>query len=1061
MLQLKNIVKNYAVGDNEVKALRGIDLAFRDSEFVAILGPSGCGKTTLLNIIGGLDIYTDGDLLINGRSTKEYKDGDWDTYRNHSIGFVFQSYNLIPHQSVLSNVELALTLSGVSKSERRRRAKEALEAVGLGDQLHKRPNQMSGGQMQRVAIARSLVNNPDILLADEPTGALDTETSVQIMEILKDIAKERLIIMVTHNPELAEKYATRTVTFLDGRITGDSDPYTDEEIAKDAKAAKTDTKKKKPLSTFTAFGLSFNNLLTKRTRTFLTAFAGSIGIIGIALILALSTGIHAYVEKVQKDTLSSYPVTIYAEGDTLSDLMSSSTPQDRVEHEDDAVYTNPMMSQVFNSIFASQKKQNNLTDFKAFLDKEMNEETSTTELHEYASLVQYSYNVPLNIYVKNKDGKYTSTDIAKLMASFSGDMGGGMSSMFSSNLSGMNLWSELLPGKDGELIADASKDQYELIKGKWPEKENEILLIVNSNNEITDFGLYALGLMTSDEVLTTITGVMSGKEISTEIQRLEYEDIFNTSFRLILNSDYYQDRNNDGIYEDIRDDEAILDIILDNALKLEIVGIVKSEGPSQLAFAYTSALTEWAMEKTARSTPVILQRDEKNENFDILSGLPFVLAKEDELTDEEKRTAVKEYFSTLTDAEKADIYAKIVSLPSDEYLNTAVAEYMKEFDTREKLEKLASSSYGMDEETMKSYLASYTDDELKALVENAIKEVVKTQYEEEALKNIEAIKNTPSDSDLAMLISSITARLTTPDMIIGYIANDWAKNTTMSMPDILAYLSKLDATSIASALDSTARKQAMELYPMYAAQDKEGQLRKVAAAFDAQVASADESTLISYYELYMPSSVSSSTLKDNLTLLGVADKESPSVINIYSSSFESKDVIGEIISDYNETVDEDDRINYTDYVALLMSGITDIINAITYGLIVFVSVSLVVSSIMIGIITYISVLERTKEIGILRAIGASKKDISRVFNAETLIVGFSAGALGIGLSLLLCIPINIIVHAATGITDINAFLKPEHCFILVVLSMALTLIAGFIPSKIAAKKDPVVALRTE
>ncbi|MBQ2916391.1 MAG: ABC transporter ATP-binding protein/permease [Clostridia bacterium] len=1075
MLQLKNIVKHYTAGDSEVEALKGVSISFRKNEFVSILGPSGCGKTTMLNIIGGLDRYTSGDLIINGRSTKEYKDSDWDTYRNHSIGFVFQSYNLIPHQTVLSNVELALTLSGVSKTERRKRAVEALKKVGLGDQIHKKPNQMSGGQMQRVAIARALVNDPDILLADEPTGALDTVTSVQIMDLLKEISKDKLIIMVTHNRELAEEYSSRIISLLDGEVTDDTMHYSDEEVEKDLKAEKAELKKgKKSMSFFTALSLSFNNLMTKRGRTILTAFAGSIGIIGIALILAMSTGIQAYIDEIQRDTLSSYPLTIEAQQADLSSVFASMAPtqSDATDgsHGTDAVYSNSSIYELFNAVLNTEVYENDMESFKHYLDKELVEETSESGLYNYVSSIQYLYTTSLNMYVKGPDGEYVNTDMTDSFSAMADNsaMGEMMSNNMMTQFSALNLWEEMLPGKDGELISDLIYEQFDLIHGKWPEKANEVVLILSKNNEISDLAFYALGLMSNDEIQKIMTAVMKQEEIDIVKRQIEYDDVLDISFKLLTDPDYYTDSDGDGIWTDIRDNHEMLEMVINSAQNIEIVGIIRPNEDATATllsgtFGYTSALTELVIEKVSESEIVKQQSAEENENYDVFTGLPFIMTEALDPTDEYKAEEIKKYFDSLSADQKAELYLEMASVPTEEYVSTTLETYMKMYDTREKIEEMISTSYGMALEEIKSYLESYSDEELNELLRTNLTEMIKTQYAAEIEKQVEGIKTTPSESELAELMGRITERLTTREMKIGYVMQNWSAITTMDQNSIGAYLFALPDEALNEAVNSVAAKSAAELYTslagdMYADTANE----KVAAMFDKTFGTeTDVAILADYYDNYMPSTVSGSTLSDNLKKLGVVDKNKPSLINIYAMTFEDKDTISSLIEEYNADLPEDERINYTDYVALLMSGITTIIDAISYGLIIFVSVSLVVSSIMIGIITYISVLERTKEIGILRSIGASKRDISLVFNAETMIVGFTSGLMGIGLSLLLCIPINFIVHTLTGINSLSAFLEPMACVILVAISVGLTLIAGLIPSGFAAKKDPVEALRTE
>lgn len=997
MLQLKNIVKTYETGGLKQDALKGVSISFRENEFVSILGQSGSGKTTMLNIIGGLDRYTDGDLIINGVSTKKYKDGDWDYYRNNSIGFVFQSYNLIPHQSVLANVELALTLAGVSKKERRKRAVDVLKKVGLGEHIHKKPNQMSGGQMQRVAIARALINNPDILLADEPTGALDSETSIQIMELLKEIAKDKLVIMVTHNPELAERYSTRIVKLLDGRIISDSDPYQTMEIVAAPKK-----RKKISMSFFTALSLSFNNLRTKKGRTLLTSFAGSIGIIGIALILSISTGIQAYVNNVQRDTLSSYPISITAEDDTMiSGLLSAREEMldERGEpiasHENDAVYSSDQLYALFNAAFAGDEETNNLTAFKEWLDKEMNPETASTELAEYVSTVSYQYDMPLNTYIKKEDG-WHNTDVSQVLTSVgnSGNLSG-FSGMISTRLGMLNKWSEILPGTNGELISDMIYDQYDVIAGKMPSAANEIVLVLDKNNEISDLAFYALGMMTDEEVNEMFGAALKGEEIVSEQKKLSYDDVLNTTFKMVLNAQYYN-KTADGSWEDIREDEPALNMVIDNGYDLKIVGILRPNPEATSAsisgsFAYTSALTEYMIETANNCESVKEQRLPENENYDVLTGLPFVITEEIDPTKAQKAERFKEYTQSLNAQQKTELYTNILSEPSSEYLEQTVNGFLQQYPTRDSMIDLVVTAYNIDKETAGAYAENYTDEELRDMLKKQIETIVRDKYAEQA----------------ALQISQIKATAAAPNDLFGaqgYIA--------------------------------------------------------AAAAFDQALAAADENTVADHYDKYMPATVSGSTLAETLTALGAAESGSPSAINIYAATFEDKEIIDDLIAEYNSGVSDEDKITYTDYVGLLMSGVTTMIDAVSYGLIGFVSISLIVSSIMIGIITYISVLERTKEIGILRSVGASKKDVSLVFNAETVIVGLVAGLIGIGITVLLNIPISIIAYNLTGISGI-AVLPPAAGAILVAISVALTMIAGLVPSRMAAKKDPVIALRTE
>lgn len=867
MLQLKNITKNYLSGDNEVQALKGIDIEFRENEFVSILGQSGCGKTTLLNIIGGLDRYTSGDLIINGKSTKEFKDKDWDTYRNHSVGFVFQSYNLIPHQTVLANVELALTISGVGKTERRKRAIEALQKVGLGDQINKKPNQMSGGQMQRVAIARALVNDPDILLADEPTGALDSKTSVQVMEILKEISKDRLIIMVTHNPELAKKYSSRIVKLLDGKIIDDSNPYkSSEEDVKKARNKK-DKSGKASMKFTTAVRLSLNNLMTKKGRTFLTSFAGSIGIIGIALILSLSHGMQSYINRVEEDTLSSYPLTIQeASIDVTSMLEAMMGNGEKEEHNDNKIYSRPIVNNILETV-STKLQTNNLEEFKKYL------ESGDTNIKDYINAIQYEYNLNLNIYKQNEDKTYQQVNPSKVFDELGfGEMmesRQSASSMMSSSMAmtQTDVWTEMLDNQN------LLQSQYDVLAGNWPTKYNEVVLIVDENNEISDYTLYSLGIKDIKELNESMEKIKNKEKVEAgESESYSYDDLLNYKFKILLNTDYYKKSGN--AWQDMSNDDEYMKNVVDNAEEITIVGIIKpnketvsSSGAGMIG--YTKELKEYVINKINETE--IVKEQKESPNINVFTGIEFPENQNSsfdysQLTDEQRM-----YMSTLSEAELAEL--------------------------------------------MKNY----------------------------------------------------------------------AENST--------------------------------------------------ATYDS-----------------------------NLSTLGVVDLNKPSTINIYPKDFESKDMITTRISEYNDKQTNDGKeenvITYTDIVGVMMSSVSTIINVISYVLIAFVGISLVVSSIMIGIITYISVLERTKEIGILRSIGASKKDVSRVFNAETLIIGLVAGLIGIVVTLLLNIPINMIIKSIVGISNISK-LPTAGAIILVVISVGLTMIAGLIPARFAAKRDPVEALRTE
>ena len=895
MLELNDIKKDYVSGSTTVSALKGINLRFRDCEFVSILGQSGCGKTTMLNIIGGLDKYTSGDLKINGVSTKNYKDRDWDFYRNNSIGFVFQSYNLIPHQTVLSNVELALTLSGVSKTERKKRAIEALEKVGLGEQIHKKPNQMSGGQMQRVAIARALVNNPDILLADEPTGALDTETSIQIMELLKEISKDRLIIMVTHNPELAKNYSTRIVKLLDGVITDDSDPYTLEDMeadirAKEAAKVKTSEKKikksgkkqKTSMSFFTALSLSFNNLMTKKTRTILTAFAGSIGIIGIAMILSISNGIQLYIDRVQRDTLSSYPITLQAESIDISSMVTSMTGNsDSEEHEDKSkIYSNDIMGDMINTM-VKEVKSNNLSEFKKYI------ENGGSDIKSYVSDIQYSYDVPLNIYMKDTSNGVEQLNPSTMFDSIYGEGATSTSSAMSSGMgmgmfSNSSVWNQLLGNQQ---VLD---EQYDVLAGHWPENYNEVVLVADKNNEVDDYTLYSLGLKDPEEVRTLFKKMMVGESYETKKDiSYTFDEILDTEFKLVMPTDMYKYNDVTGTWDDYSKDDKYMTNVVNNGTDIKVCGIIR---------------------------------------------------------------------------------------PNDDAVSTSI-----------------SSGIG--------YTAKLTE------------------YIIEEVKNSEIAKAQLADTSV--------------DVFTG-VPFDNDRNTEITMDDVNAYMATLSP-------EESAQMQAM-------------------------TSGMSDDQILQLFSASLKARTTDATLDSNKSKLGITDLDTPSQIDIYATDFDSKEKVQNIIKDYNKLQQDDGKeenvINYTDYVGIMMSSVSTIINAISYVLIAFVAISLIVSSIMIGIITYISVLERTKEIGVLRSIGASKKDVSRIFNAETLIEGFVSGALGIVVTLLLCIPANALIKHLTDISNV-AQLPVAGGVILIIISMFLTFIAGLIPAKLAAKKDPVVALRSE
>ncbi|MBR3415398.1 MAG: ABC transporter ATP-binding protein/permease [Clostridia bacterium] len=986
MIKLEGIVKEYRLGDERIRALDGVTVGFRKNEFVAILGPSGCGKTTLLNILGGLDRYDGGTLTVRGKSTEKFTEADWNAYRNHSVGFVFQSYNLIPHQTVLENVELSLTLSGISKKERRERAKEALCRVGLSDQLRKKPNQLSGGQMQRVAIARAIVNDPDIVLADEPTGALDSETSVQIMEILKEISSDRLVVMVTHNPDLARDYSTRIIRLLDGKVTDDSDPF---DGAEDEPEVQTGSVKKPAMSPRTALSLSLKNLLTKKGRTFMTAFAGSIGIIGIALILSVSTGTNRYINKVQEDTLSEYPITIRAESVDMSGLISSLmgagsvSDEQRAESGGDRVFSGNVLYDMTNSLASVKTEVNNLSLFKKYVEE-------NEDFKKYTSAIRYGYDVGLKVYSKDPDGVIVSSDMNELMEAVMKEMGASdeLSSVYSSSMytsmAGFDPWAEMLPGEDGEAVSESVKSGYELLSGKWPEKFDEVVLVVDRQDRISDYVLYSLGFKPFEEMVRIVEASVAGEPVENDsVSDWGYDEIIGREFHMVLLPDRYA-KQEDGTWVDLTETETGLSFLYgseDLMTPLRIVGIVRSgeSGMSSMRGAtvlYTSALTDFIIEKTAEKE--LLRSQLADPETDAISGLPF---KKDGDDTKETVAAVREYLSGLGDAERAAAYASLMSIPTREYLESAVKSALENY-SREQIEALLNEAYSSrmgvtDLDSVKEYLSKMSDEELNEAFRTLTEQTLTAEFAAEVGKQLGSM---------------------TMDQIIAAVDPD-------ALPD---------------------------------------------------------DVLLTYAERYMPDPYSSSTYEDNLKLLGYVDRESPDTIELFSDRFADKDRIAELIDEYNEkAVKDEDKITYTDYVALIMSSVSTVINAITYVLIAFVAISLVVSSIMIGIITYVSVLERTKEIGILRAIGASKKDVSRVFNAETVIVGFFAGVFGILVTFLLTIPINIIIHSLTGISTLSAQLPLLGAVILIAVSVLLTLIAGQIPSKIAARKDPVEALRSE
>lgn len=1190
MLGLKAITKNYLSGDSEVQALKGIDIMFRQNEFVAVLGPSGCGKTTLLNIVGGLDRYTSGDLIISGTSTKEYKDRDWDHYRNHTIGFVFQTYNLIPHQTVLANVELALTLSGISKAERRERAKKMLERVGLGDQLHKRPNQMSGGQMQRVAIARALINDPEILLADEPTGALDTETSVQIMDLLQEIAKDRLVIMVTHNPELAEKYATRIIRLLDGRVQSDSKPFSEKEAAAEQKAlekkkqqeekeAKKGKKKRVSMSTATAFSLSLNNLMTKKARTLLTSFAGSIGIIGISLILSLSDGFQTYINEVQENTLSAYPLSIQSHTVDLTALVENLSGQ--AEHTDDhpldKVYSTGQDAKMLNAM-VSEVKENDMPSFKKYLEE------NESKLKDYT--VTYRYNITPQVFLADtKDGPVTVNPNPMIDAYYS-MIGYDMTSLSSSysgimqmSTDGMDIWT-LIYGDQNLLEA-----QYDVIEGHWPQNKNEAILVVDEYNEINGMTLYGLGLRDPKEISDYAQKLMAGEEIEVRNDSFTYQQLMDMEFRVILNTDYYEYSSSEKMWKDrTRNDEYMTEKIK-NGLPIRISGIVRVKsgvtGGALRAgtICYTDELVDYLLDGINDSEIVKAQKQDKD--TDVFSGSPF--QKHDDVTVDD----IYKYIDNMSEAEFAQLQAmfarmngssfggqdivQALNAMSDADLVAAVKPAMLEKATLEEAKKFAATAEGKAALSAMAQSAAATNngesDPLAALSDEEIKELYYQLIDQQfTAESFRAQLSGMKDEEIVAAYKPLVLAAVTIEDVRKYAESDGGKDAlahavadivqAQPLPELVdeaddetllnAYRAMLDKqlsaadirtnlaymqdeelveavkpavlagitaqsarefaktdegkTALMMMLGSQAAapegqnaeapemddKTLLEAYKkvleagltadrireQIAGMSEEEQ-NALAASFnpakDAEslkkaLATMDEKTLISIFKDQVLAKDTSNTYEGNLQKLGSRDPENPFSILIYSNSFEAKEKFKDVIGEYNDQKkaegNEDAAIEYSDYIGILLSNVTKIINMVSYVLIGFVSISLVVSSIMIGIITYISVLERTKEIGILRSIGASKRDVSHVFNAETFIVGLVAGLIGVGITVLLDIPINMIIEYASGAPNV-AFLRPLYAAILVGISVLLTLIAGIIPAKLAAKKDPVIALRTE
>jgi len=1116
MLQIKNISKKYVTENLVQTALDDVNLNLRDNEFVAVLGPSGSGKTTLLNIIGGLDRYDSGDLIINSISTKEYSDRDWDSYRNHTVGFVFQSYNLIPHQSVLANVELALTISGVSRSERRKRAADALEKVGLGDQLHKKPNKMSGGQMQRVAIARALVNDPDILLADEPTGALDTATSVQVMELLEEVAKDRLVVMVTHNPELADKYATRIVELCDGRITADSDPY---EADSTAMAPPEHRNMGRAAMSFgTAIALSFNNLRTKKARTLLTAFAGSIGIIGIALILSLSNGINNYIDSIEEDTLSEYPVQIQSTGFNFASLMTEGTESLSEENDSDDVSVTEMISTML-----SKMDNNDLASLRTYL------ESGESDIWDYAKAIEYLYDIEPQIYMQD-DGDVHQVNPSVLSgtsySSYSSYSDISSLSSIMSMVTGMNLFYEM---PENEKLYE---DQYDVKAGRWPESYDECVLVLTSNGTISDMVLYTLGLEDYQEYEDMLEQYYSGEDVETsEIDgSYDYEDILGITFKLVNSTDYYEYDSEYGIWVDKTDDDEYMEKIVDEGEDIKIVGIVQpSEDAASQALTsginYPSSLIEHIVEIAEDSE--IVQSQLENPDIDVFTGEKF--GEESDSFDMSSlynidasaltsAINISDMTGALSDSLDMSSILQSIDLSynaSSDDLNELASTLMEGYQTYAKNNNLAD--YNDLTEDFEAYLGSseaqsiisdfivdtiedsnaisISTDSIDTLLKNVLEDYSKyvseqtdptsvttdaylatgraqNIFDEWAQENIKISDNISIDTASLNTLSSelvsgyssyaaangLTDAESISDGFLEYLATDEAEQAiTAGLSDMAdtAGVQEQLITSMEAATAEVLEKMTASLTDMMSI-DGDALLEALGISMDSDDLAEILSSL---------SSSSTSSYEDNLEKMGYADFDNPSEIDIYPYDFESKDGVVAILDDYNkrmENAGEDEKvITYTDTVGTMMSSVTTIINVISYALMAFVSVSLIVSSIMIGIITYVSVLERTREIGILRAIGASKGNISQIFNAETFIIGLSSGLIGIIISLLLLIPGNVVIHALAGTTDVSAALPVVSGIMLVILSIVLSLIAGLIPSRQAAKKDPVTALRTE
>lgn len=1058
MLEIKNICKQYKTEALVQNALDNISVCFRDNEFASILGPSGSGKTTLLNIIGGLDKYDSGDLIINGVSTNDYNDRDWDTYRNHKIGFIFQSYNLIAHQSVLSNVELALTLAGISKAERRERAMEALEKVGLKDHVNKKPNQLSGGQMQRVAIARALVNNPDILLADEPTGALDTKTSVQIMELLKDVAKDKLVIMVTHNPELAKEYSTRIIELQDGVIKSDSNQCKlKDKIKKNVMKVK-----KTSMSFITALNLSFNNLMVKKKRTFLVAFAGSIGIIGIALILSLSNGFQIYIDKLQEDTLSSYPLTITTEHSDLTDMILSMALDGSDEKVDGVIKEKQYISNMFGSV-----ESNDLKSFKGYIEDNYN------LISNDISSIKYSYSVSPLVYTKDAGGKYAKINPSDVFSSFVSG---------SSMISFSSVFNQMVDD------IDSLEKDYDVLTGRWPSEYNEMIIVLSNRYTIPDLLVYSLGLRSTEELSNIINDVMVGNEvnINNEVMSFTYEDLMNINMKLINPSDLYKYNSKYKVYEDMSEDQDYIKDIYNKSEDLKIVGIVApKDGVNSMALtsgvAYTSKLINHVINIALKSE--LVKKQLSNNIVDVFTNKKFNEDSDSNINLEDMISIDKDMLSSafgikLSESDISNITNNYISnIKSNISADSSGANK----DLSDNFDKVYSNFVNWYIDSLKE---TFDDLVLISLnnIDSYISEYLGLDSTLMIVKSLEDKYYIPTsvyvDAYKGLLVSFMNS------YVVSYYASDSSFTTDSSNPValfdkdlidssynvfknnmvVIGTLNKISESMLEAVMQknilTNVGELSSELVKSVASSFKVDE-NKIAGAFKFNLDEKELSRLMSS----LSNSSSKKNSDSNLVGLGYQDIDNPTMISLYFNSFDSKENVLDFIDNYNNIVkengDDDKVINYTDTTGILMGSVKTIVDSVSYVLIAFVSISLIVSSIMIGIITYISVLERTKEIGILRAIGASKKNISSIFNAETFIIGLVSGVLGIGISLFLLIFINIIIHNLTGNIDITAVLPVSGGIMLIILSVILTLIGGLIPSKIASKKDPVEALRTE